>query len=94
MVEPTSTVIRSPSTTGEASAQEFLVLNLATGSYHGLNAVGRFIWERLDGTATLQAIAREVAAHFGTELERAEHDVCAFAGQLCERQLAALEDSS
>jgi methyltransferase-like protein len=44
-------------------------------SVYTLNEVGSFIWERLDGQQTAQAIAEAVAAEFDVALEQAVRDV-------------------
>ena len=44
-------------------------------SVYTLNEVGSFIWERLDGQCTVQAIAELVAAEFDVALEQAVRDV-------------------
>ena len=44
-------------------------------SVYTLNEVGSFIWERLDGRQTAQAIAEAVAAEFDVALEQAVRDV-------------------
>jgi hypothetical protein len=47
-----------------------------------LNAVGTFVWERLDGQRPLAGIASEVAEAFLVDRARAAEDVVAFASEL------------
>jgi hypothetical protein len=44
-------------------------------SVYTLNEVGSFVWERLDGKQTAQAIAEMVAAEFDVALDQAVRDV-------------------
>jgi hypothetical protein len=43
-----------------------------------LNEVGSFVWERLDGSRPLAAIAEEITASFEVEASRASADVLEF----------------
>lgn len=45
-------------------AQEMVIVDMQRGVYHGLNPVGVFIWEQLDGTRPLSEIADELATHY------------------------------
>lgn len=58
-----------------------------------LNEVGSFVWERLDGSASLTEIAEAVAEHFEVGADQATRDVRDFAGELsrsgCARAPAA-----
>ena len=47
-----------------------------------LNETGALIWEQLDGTADLEAVAQVVAAAFDVSTEDAERDVADFLGAL------------
>lgn len=49
-----------------------------------LNEVGTFVWERLDGSRSLAAIAEEITDHFEVEAARASSDVLAFLDLLAE----------
>jgi hypothetical protein len=52
-----------------------------------LNPVGDFIWQRLDGMHTLQAIHDEMMENFEVTAEQARADAADFIGQLLERGL-------
>lgn len=47
-----------------------------------LNGLGAFIWERLDGRTTGEAIVGAVAEHYDVERARAARDYCEFLGKL------------
>lgn len=49
-----------------------------------LNEVGTFVWERLDGSHSLGAIAAAITDHFEVEAARASSDVLAFLDLLAE----------
>jgi hypothetical protein len=58
-------------------------------SVYTLNEVGSFIWERLDGKQTAQAIAEMVAAEFDVALDQAVRDVDELLTALESKGLAA-----
>lgn len=43
---------------------ECVLLNLSTGRYYTLNAVGAFVWEHCTGTRSLAHILSCIAEHF------------------------------
>jgi len=53
-----------------------------------LNPLADFIWERLDGERTLEAIVSEIVKEFEVGVEQAEADMKEFVGQLVQHGLA------
>lgn len=54
---------------------EALILDRAAGKVHQLNTTAAYIWERCDGTSSLQELAAEFASDFGVDAEAARQDV-------------------
>ena len=54
-----------------------------------LEGIGEFVWERLDGTRTLEQIRDDVAAAFRGTAEDAGRDIEAFTAQLKAADLVA-----
>jgi cyanophycin synthetase len=54
---------------------DLVVYDRRTGESYVLNATGRMVWERCDGTTTCQEIAIEIAALHGIPTEQARADV-------------------
>ena len=52
------------------------------GSIYNLNATGAFIWQQLDGSQPLRAIADAVAQEFDVSVEQAQSDLQDFIDQL------------
>jgi hypothetical protein len=67
--------------------RETVVLNLATGRYHGVNPTGGRILDLLAGNATLGTAAQALAEEFQRPLADVERDVCTFCEELRERGL-------
>ena len=87
MFAPEDRVRRSQTVVGEGLRDEYLVLDLGNGRYYGLDGVARFVWDRLDGTTTVEEIASAVVESFEVDLGRAREDVLELLGQLEERGL-------
>ena len=88
MITLANRITRRAATAGESTQRDYLVLDLSSGRYFGLGEVGGFIWQRLDGSRDLAAIAAEVAEHFGVTAERARADLLEFVAQLVDDGLA------
>ncbi len=55
-----------------------------------LDAMGTFIWRRIDGKASLAAILDAICAEYDAPREVAAADLVAFVRQLAERQIVTL----
>jgi hypothetical protein len=67
--------------------RETVVLNLATGRYHGINPTGGRILDLLADDATLGSAAQVLAEEYQRPLAEVERDVCTFCEELRERGL-------
>jgi hypothetical protein len=85
---------RKGEVTWSAIDGEAVLLDLASGYYFSLNAVGTVIWEMLDGQHTLGSIHRAICARFTVDSESAWEDLAALVHRLCGEKLATLETES
>ena len=69
--------------------EETVVLDLASGHYFGLDAVGKLIWESVSDGKSLADAVDAIVAEYEVDKSQAEADVKAFASQLVERDLLA-----
>ncbi len=88
-IEPATRLRKSPNVVFRRLSvdESAVLLRLDTAAYHGLNATGAAIWERItDGItlAELVAVAREAFEDPGADLEA---DVTGFVTDLIERGL-------
>jgi coenzyme PQQ synthesis protein D (PqqD) len=67
--------------------RETVLLNLATGRYHGINPTGGRILDLLMDDATLGSAAQVLAEEYQRPLADVERDVCTFCEELRERGL-------
>jgi hypothetical protein len=76
---------RSSRTAWQSFENEVVVLDMPTRTLLGVNAVGGLVWDRLDGTTALGAIASTIAEEYQLSAEQAFHDVQQFVQDLLAR---------
>ncbi len=69
-----------------------VLLNLATGHYHGLNPTGGYMIALLQETGDAEETARRTARELDTPIERVRDDLAALCAALVERGLITVED--
>jgi hypothetical protein len=70
---------------------ETVVLNLQTGTYHGLNPTAGLMLQAIDRTETLGAALEKLVADYGWSLEEVEPDFVALCDKLAERGLLEVD---
>ena len=68
---------------------ETVILDLANGTYYGLDPVGARIWQLMAEGQTLTQVCELMLADFEVTREVIEHDVLALVQTLMERQLVS-----
>jgi hypothetical protein len=66
---------------------ESVLYDETSGVLHLLDAVATVVWDRLDGTATLDDLAADLSRTFATDRRRVRGDLVAFARQLGRQHL-------
>lgn len=74
-----------------AFGEQTVLLNLATGQYHGLNATGRRIFELLSERGTTDGVAAQIAAEYEIDEARAAADLDELCASLADRGLLELD---
>lgn len=72
---------------------EAVLLDLASGHYFGLNAVGTRIWLLLENGATVDSVAGGVAAEFDGDRDEIARDVVELLTELAARRLVIAESA-
>ncbi|HSE60264.1 MAG TPA: PqqD family protein [Nitrospiraceae bacterium] len=70
---------------------EAVLLNLATGTYFGLDGVGTEIWNLLAREGTIEGVTHALLAGYDVEEPRLRHDIEQFIQQLMHKGLLAIE---
>ena len=71
---------------------EAVLLNVETGVYFGLDALGSEIWKHLEQGATEDAIFTQLLQEYEVEASQLADDLSTFLGLLQEKGLAKRED--
>jgi hypothetical protein len=77
-----STVVASKHQVSSDLGDETVILQLESGMYHGLNAVGAAIWALLREPRSVEEIQQAILAEFAVDAERCQRDVMALLSKL------------
>jgi hypothetical protein len=72
---------------------ETVILNLETGTYHGVNPTGARMLDVLQRASSVRDAAARLAEEYRVPLEQMEQDVCEFCRDLLHRGLIELADA-
>ncbi len=76
------------------SEEESVLVDLASGTYFGLNEVGTFIWTSISEHGSIARTLDELTSEFDVERDRANGDIHALVEQLLEKGLLVAEPGS
>jgi len=74
-----------------AFGEQTVLLNLATGQYHGLNATGRRIFELLSERGSTDGVAAQIATEYEIDEALAASDLDDLCTALTERGLLVMD---
>ena len=78
----------SPEVVAREVGGETMLLDLASGTYFGLDAVGGRIWQALENGASLAEACDQIEGEFDVARAQLETDVLALAQKIVEQGLA------
>ena len=92
-MQMSDTVTLSEDVVAREVAGETVLLNLASGTYFGLNEIGGLIWKWLDeeDSCSLAEISQRITTQFKISAEQAQRDVLDLAEALAENGLLEAE---
>ncbi|MGE5813603.1 MAG: PqqD family protein [Acidobacteriota bacterium] len=70
---------------------EAVLLNMRTGTYFGLDAVGTRIWQLIEQHGTLSSVCDEIVKEFDVSPDAAARDILDLVNQLADRELVELQ---
>lgn len=79
----------SPDVVAREVGGETMLLDLASGTYFGLDAVGSRVWQALEDGGSLAEACDKVAAEYDVARDQLESDVLVLAGRLLEQGLVS-----
>jgi hypothetical protein len=91
MITLDSRVVAVPDQLASELAGEVVILNLASGNYYGLDAVGATIWNLIQTPGTVRDLCNALAAEYQIEPEICTADVLELLTELVNEQLVELQ---
>lgn len=85
-----SRLVISPEAVAREVGGETMLLDLASGTYFGLDEVGGRVWQALEDGATLAEACDGIEADFDVSREQLESDVLKLANELLEKSLVSV----
>ncbi|MER3490959.1 MAG: PqqD family protein [Mastigocladus sp. ERB_26_2] len=73
---------------------EVVILNLKSGTYHGLNEVGTLIWNLIQTPKTVKDIKAAILAEYEVEAERCDRDLLKLLEDLLAAELINIQNDA
>lgn len=86
-LELDSVVVATDEHVSSTLDDEEVILDLASGTYYGLNPVGRRVWSFIQSPQPVHAVCDHVLEAFDAEREQVEHDVIALLREMAGEDL-------
>jgi hypothetical protein len=93
MIALHSNVVASSNQVSSDLAGEVVILNMANGSYYGLDEVGARIWKLLQQPCSPQAISEVLLDEYDVGPDECRRDVLELVRQLADEGLVELRDA-
>lgn len=89
MISQSSVIVAVQEQVSSNLAEESVILNLKSGIYYGLNAVGAWIWDRIQEPQSVSGLVEAIASEYDVAPDRCQQDLFVllqdlFAAQLIE----------
>lgn len=94
MISPSSIIVAVKEQVSSELAEESVILNLKSGVYYGLNAVGAWIWGQIQEPKTLSDLSEKITAEYDVDPERCERDLLALLQDLFAAQLIEVKNEA
>jgi Coenzyme PQQ synthesis protein D (PqqD) len=94
MLSSDSIIVASPNQVSSDLAGEVVMLNLANGTYYGLDEVGAYIWNLIQEPRSVAAVRDAILEEYDVEPERCERDLLVLLGDLADNGLIGVHDAA
>lgn len=89
-ISPATRIVASPRHASCELEGEAVILALDTGTYYGLDGVGRLVWESVQTPLSIEAVCDVVMKQYDVDASRCQNDVIKLAAHLMEAGLLEL----
>jgi hypothetical protein len=83
-VTPNVVPTRAPTTIWQVVDGELVILRTDAQELMGMNESARRVWDLIDGSRDVSAIAHELADHYDEPVDRVRDDVVSFISEMAE----------
>ena len=87
MIELTTTILAQKDHVASDLGGEIVILDLESGTYYGLNEVGKAIWDLVQKQVTVAEIRDNLLQEYDVESDRCEREVVALLEQMAAQGL-------
>lgn len=94
MLSKSSTVVAVQEQVSSDLAEESVILNLKSGVYYGLNAVGAWIWSQIQNPQTVSSLQEGMLAKYKVDPEMCERDLFALLQDLVAAELIEVQNEA
>ena len=94
MISKYSTVVAVREQVSSELAEESVILNLKSGVYYGLNAVGAWIWSRIQNPQIVSSLQEEMLGKYDVDPELCERDLLAILRDLVAAELIEVKNEA
>lgn len=90
-IDSRALIVRSPDPLFGDVGGQVVLLSVENGEYYALNAVGSWLWHRLDNPTTVEVIVRDALEEFDVDAAECRAAVCRFLDQLSTGGLVTIQ---
>lgn len=94
MISKSSTIVAVREQVSSDLADESVILNLKSGVYYGLNAVGAWIWSQIQQPIAVSSLQDIILDKYDVDPESSERDLFALLQDLMTAQLIEVENGA
>ncbi len=87
-----STLVATQNQVSSELGKEFVILNLNSGAYFGLEDVGARVWSLLQEPRTLSAIQKTIVDEYAVDPQQCNQDLRTLVGKLIEAGLVEVKN--
>lgn len=91
-LEMDTVVVASEDHVSSTLEDEEVILDLASGTYYGLNIVGQRVWSIIQSPQSVRVICDHIHNEFEVERERVENDVAALLHDMLAENLVQVQE--
>lgn len=94
MISSTSIIVAVTEQVSSEIADESVILNLKSGVYYGLNAVGAWIWSQIQEPKTFSYLSEKIVAEYNVAPDQCDRDLLTLLQDLFAAQLIEVKDEA